>query len=389
MLKSQQELLKLSELRERINTHPADGDTEKLGEYTTEAIDVERRYRAAVVVEAEAEARAESSGENAELRSLTEKASLGGLFEGVVEHREADSEMRELQQAHGLASNAFPVEMLIEERAVTPAPGNVEGNQAAPIPYVFADSVSAFLSIPQPTVGVGDQIYPVLTKELDVRTPAENAAAVETTGAFSAELLSPSRLQASFFYSIEDGARFRGMDSALRQNLREGLQDGLDDVILSGTNGLLEGTNLPDNDVSTQTTYALYRSQFNHGRVDGRYASRSSDIRIVFGSATFAHAASQYRGNNDNMDALMSLTTAVAGVRVSAHVPAVSGNKQNGIVRLGSRMDAVSPIWRGVSIVPDSVTKLDSGQVKITAIMLYAFSVLRSAGFHKQQTQHA
>ena len=146
MLKSQQELLKLSELREKINTHPADGDTEKLGEYTTEAIDVERRYRAAVVVEAEAEARAESSGENAELRSLTEKASLGGLFEGVVEHRESDSEMRELQQAHGLASNAFPVEMLIEERAVTPAPGNVEGNQAAPIPYVFADSVSAFLS---------------------------------------------------------------------------------------------------------------------------------------------------------------------------------------------------------------------------------------------------
>ena len=59
MLKSQQELLKLSELREKINTHPADGDTEKLGEYTTEAIDVERRYRAAVVVEAEAEARAE------------------------------------------------------------------------------------------------------------------------------------------------------------------------------------------------------------------------------------------------------------------------------------------------------------------------------------------
>ena len=107
-------------------------------------------------------------------------------------------------------------------------------------------------------------------------------------------------MQASFFYSVEDGARFRGMDSALRQNLREGLQDGLDDVIVSGTNGLLTGTNLPDNDVSTQTTYALYRSQFNHGRVDGRYASRSSDIRIVFGSATFVHAASQYRGNNDN-----------------------------------------------------------------------------------------
>ena len=55
----------------------------------------------------------------------------------------------------------------------------------------------------------------MLTKELDVRTPAENAAAAETTGSFSTDVLSPSRIQAAFFYSREDRARFAGMDAAL------------------------------------------------------------------------------------------------------------------------------------------------------------------------------
>ena len=60
-----------------------------------------------------------------------------------------------------------------------------------------------------PTVPVGEHVFPVLTTNADVGTPAENAAQAETTGAFSADVLSPSRLQASFFfYSREDRARF-------------------------------------------------------------------------------------------------------------------------------------------------------------------------------------
>ena len=33
------------------------------------------------------------------------------------------------------------------------------------------------------------------------------------------------------------------------------------------------------------------------------------------------------------------------GVQVSAHVPAVSGNKQNSVIRLGMRRDMVQPMW--------------------------------------------
>ena len=47
------------------------------------------------------------------------------------------------------------------------------------------------------------------------------------------------------------------------------------------------------------------------------------------------------------------------------------------------------PIWEGVSLIPDEITKAGTGQVVVTAIMLYAFKVLRTDGFYKVQSQHA
>lgn len=77
------------------------------------------------------------------------------------------------------------------------------------------------------------------------------------------------------------------------------------------------------------------------------------------------------------------------GVRVSAHVPAAVGNKQNAIVRLGMRRDMVAPIWEGVTLIPDEITLAKNGQIVITAVMLHAVKLLRAGGFYKQQTQHA
>ena len=45
------------------------------------------------------------------------------------------------------------------------------------------------------------------------------------------------------------------------------------------------------------------------------------------------------------VSALESIMRTSGGVRVSAHVPGVSGNKQNAVVRLGMRADAVAPTW--------------------------------------------
>ena len=350
-----------------------------------EALSVE--MRAATAVEGVV-VHTEDGPADRELRSMVADASVGNIFAATLEHRQTDGRERELQEHYALGFNQIPLVML-ETRATgaTPAPADVGTNQAAIIPAVFPDSVASFLGVDMPVVAVGEAAYPVMTTSADAGVPAENAEQAETAGAFSADVLSPSRIQASFRYSREDRARFAGMDSALRENLSMALSDKLDQQVLNGSTGLLNGTVLANNNVSTETTYALYRSQFAYGRVDGKYASGTGALRIVMGSGTFAHAASQYRGNNDNTDALMSLGAAGIPVRVSAHVPAVSATKQNAVIRLGMRRDAVAPIWQGVTLIPDEITKAAHGQIVITAVMLHAIKVLRAGGFYKQQVQ--
>ena len=384
--------LRQSGIRGRLSElGTAEGTDEAKAEIDTLAVEYssnEARLRAFMVAgDAPVETSTKEGQERAE---LYQKASVGDLVYNLVNGRSGvqGGAMGELQKEYGLADNEIHVRQLTPESyAVTPGATEVGQNQQEIIPYVFPQSCAAFLSIDMPTVGVGETVFPVLTSELTVGTPAENNEQAETTGAFSADVLSPSRLQASFFYSREDRSRMAGMDESLRENLSMGLSDGLDKQIIQGTNGLLTGTVLPNNNVSTETTYELYRDQFAFGRVDGRYASMTGDIRVVMGSETYTHAAKQYRGNNDNMDALMSLTAALGGVKVSAHVPALSGTKQNAIIRLGMHRDMVTPVWENVALIPDEITKAKSGQIVITAIMLHAVKVLRQGGFYKQQAQ--
>ena len=322
---------------------------------------------------------------------LFQRASVGDLVYALVNGRSGtDGAMRELQADYGLGSNEIHVRQLTDDYAVTPAPGNVGQEQQAIIPFVFPSGVAAFLGVDQPTVGVGDAVFPVLTSTLDVHTPAENAAAAETTGAFSGDVLTPSRIQAAFSYSREDRARFAGMDSSLRENLSMGLSDGLDKAIVAGTNGLLTGTNLPNHNVTAATTFDLYISQFAYGRVDGRYASMTGDLRAVMGNSVYADAGQTYRNASVDRTALDRLMELTGGLRVSAHVPAVDANKrQNNIIRRGMQRDMVAPIWENIALLPDEITKAANGQIVLTAIMLHAVKILRQDGFYKQMVQTA
>ena len=395
MTRTQKIQVRHSELRQEIATL-LDVESEKRAEdhearmktLSGEFRSLEDDLQAAILTEEPEEKPEEKPAEEREHESLAERCDVGAIFAAALEHRATEGPEAELQQHYKLAAHQIPLAML-ETRAVTPAPTNVGQMQQAIIPGVFPQSVSAFLGVDMPRVGVGEAVFPVLSTNADVKTPAESGEAAETTGSFSADVLSPKRLQASFFYSREDRARFVGMDSALRENLSMALSDALDKQVVAGTNGLLTGTNLANNNVSAVTSFASYRSHLLYGRVDGKYALGAGDIRIVVGGGTFAHAASQYRSNNADFNALDSLMKDSGGVRVSAHVPAVSGNKQNAIVRRGTRRDAVAPIWEGVSLIPDEITKAKDGQIVITAVMLYAVKILRADGFYKQQSQHA
>ena len=393
MLQSQKLALRASEIRTRLAALAAveemtEEQRTELGNLRTEYGDIETRYQAALIAEDKPPEHRRDTPEGRELRAMVEGANVGSIFEAVLEHRQTVGREKELQDHYGLAANAVPLAML-ETRAVTPAPADVGQNQAAIVPGVFPQSCAAFLGVDMPTVGVGEAVFPVLATNAAVHTPAENDAAAETTGSFTADVLSPARLQASFFYSREDRARFAGMGEALRQNLSDALADALDKQILAGTNGLLAGTNLADNDASAVTTFAGYLADFGYARVDGTFAMSAADLRIVMGNGTYAHAGSVYRNNSVDRNALDRLMEITGGVKVSAHVPAVASNKQEAVIRRGLRRDMVAPIWEGVQLIPDEITKAANGQIVVTAVMLHAMKILRAAGFYKQQTQHA
>ena len=204
MKASQKTALEMSTKREALNALLAvdelsDEQRAEMGTLTTRMQQLEVEARAAILAEDEITITRTDvvDGEDRELRSLIGRANVGNIFEAALEHRATDGAEAELQTHYRVAANAIPL-ALLETRAVTPAPGQVAQNQSAIIPGVFPQSCAAFMAVDMPTVPVGDAVYPVLGTNADVGKPAANAVQAETTGSFSADVLSPSRLQASF-----------------------------------------------------------------------------------------------------------------------------------------------------------------------------------------------
>ena len=387
--------VRLSFLRENLNrllsieTRSAEEQTE-METLTAEVSAKEPELRAALAAEDDKqEVLVEGDAETRELALLTERASVGAIILAVTEKRHSLGAELELQQAHGLTENQIPLDMLrVEQRAagVTTAPTNVGTNQAEIVAPVFANGAGSYLGIFRPTIPAGDAVYPVLATRPDVGGPHSDSSDVpETDSTFDADLLAPERIQASSMYRRVDAARFPGMDAALRMALNSGLEEKLDYEVLRGTEGLLTGSKLANHNKSGETTHAQYLSQFCFGRVDGRYASEQGDLKVLMGAGTYGHAGSTYQ-TNPHLSALDALMAKVP-VRVSAHVPAVASTKQNNVIRLGSRIDYVQPMWMGVTIIVDEVTGSGKGEIEVTAVLLTNTKILRQDGFYKQQAQ--
>ncbi len=404
MTTSQRLTVRASEIRARLSeiaeiADLTDEHRSELATLRTEYRDTETQLQAAIVAEADAQPIPLGQGGNAEdraYRDLCGRANIGSIFQALTERRVTEGAELEIQQHHKLNPHHVPLDLLRgsvreEHRAVTTAPANVATMQEAPIQPVFAMGDLAYLGVDMPSVPTGDAVFPVLTSRPTVRGPFTGSDdAAESDGAFDADLLAPERVQASFFYRRTDAARFSMMGESLREALNSGLTEKIDAEGINGANGLLTGTNLANHNVAAVTTFANYISQFCYGRVDGRYAAMQSDLRVVVGSGTYAHAGSVYRSNNADYSALDSLMSKTGGVRVSAHVPAVTGaNKQNSVIRLGMRRDMVCPMWEGVALIYDEITGQKKGEINITAVLLFTTKILRAGGFYKQQTQHA
>ena len=392
-----------SVIRTRVLELRALSDSELTPELRTERDTLDKKYaegevkfRASIkALRTEEEKGVTLDTAETELRELTKRANCGDVISAAVEQRQTEGATAEIQKHFGLNSNQVPLEMLrinrgVEERAAATVPGSIgDAVQGEVVTPIFASGDGAFLGIERPTVGVGVAAFPVLSTAPSVKGPfTDSSDAAQTDATFVANSLAPERLQASYAYRQSDAARFAGLDASFRLALNGGLQEALDQQAINGDDGLLNGGNLSNHNVTAVTSFALYLSQLLYARVDGRYARSPSDVRMLVGQSAFTHSSAVYKASETDETAAERLASRSGGLVVSPHVPGISSKRQNTLMRLGmERGAAVQPMWEGVTILSDPYSRSAQGEVVITAILLANFAITRAAQFYKQQIQ--
>ena len=395
MTQAQKLTIRASEIRSKLLdfSKQADLSTDDKAAITkaeTDLGNVEIQLRAAIKAEA-TETRSLDGGENRALARLVDRSNLGHIFSAVLEHRQTAGAEAEIQSHFKLGSTQIPLAML-ESRAVATVPANTshsptETNQASILQPVFSIGDSAWLGIPNPRVAAGAASFPVLTSAPVVGGPHKDDTSVdETTGTFSAELLEPGRIQAGFSFRRTDAAKFPMMENSLRMALQSGLSEKMDSQMVAQIVSDVART-----DSTAVATHTTYLSRLAYGLVDGRYVSGESELRVLIGNETLVSMSALYRNTNSGeRNTIERLRDITAGVRISPHIAAATNaNKQDCVVRLGSRQDAVAPVWDGVQLIVDEITGKATGSISLTAIMLAQFKVVRTGSFKRVQVQHS
>ena len=237
-----------------------------------------------------------------------------------------------------------------------------------------------------PTVPIGTSGYPHLSGGTTFSQQATGGAQAAVAGVFAGAELAPLRATASYEYSVEDMYKLSGLEEALRRDLREGLSNLLSEQHLSGDGTAPNVSGIRTAIPATPTTDPTDVDNFQEitqrfgGLVDGLNAYGLGDLRVLMSADTYAHAITQYRGNATTMSAYDWLMERCNGVEVSSRFPAAVADIAHSVIHKASypERNAVAPVWQGLQLVDDPYTLAQSGQRRITAILLHNFAVLQS-----------
>ena len=423
MRKSQRLSLRMSECRTSLNAAVDKRNVSKAAEDTDEIrgivkeidtssrqlSDTEIEYRAALLQESaedeEAGKTADPDAEERERRNLISQARATDIIFEAVEDRAATGATAEARSAllgDRARERMLPFEFLLpreEERTnITPVADAAEsgGTQASVLERVFTRSVAGRLLVSMPSVAIGESTFPIMTAGTTAAQVAADGTVVAQAGAFTGFSLDPIRLSARYLFRVEDTYRLRNFESILRRDLAAVMSDKMDDEVINGdgagpnVNGFLN--ELPAAaDPAATSTHAAWLALFT-GLVDGLNAYTLADIRAVIGQESYTNGESVYRGNQSNETVIQTLQLRSGGLSVSSRIPVAGNNKrQTNIAALTSYpgRNAVAPIWKAMEVIRDPYTGAASGQIALTAIMLWNFKILRETGFSLFDIQKA
>ena len=274
-----------------------------------EFADLERRYRAAVIAEGEAETRALDTEPDRKMReriALREKAQLTNYITAAIRGRRAAGVEAELQAAAGIG-DGIPIELWDAPQretradAATGAPGTVGVNLDRIRPQVFANSIASRLGIEMPRVASGTYASATITTALTAGAKAKGGAAESTAAAFTVTTATPKRISARLGVRIEDVAAVgqANFEAILRENLSLVLADELDKQGINGDGqapnitGILKRLTDPTAPTSVADFHAFVAAFAD--AVDGLWAGTAKDVGIVCGPATYRLSAKAFR----------------------------------------------------------------------------------------------
>ena len=400
MTKAQTLTIKLSECRQRTNEllgidARTDEQQAEMERITGEIQAMEPELRAAIAAEPDPQTQTTDTGdpeirERLELRS---KARLGGFLLAALQGRLPNGPEAEYAASCGAADGGVPLDLFEQDRpalapetrATTPAPTTGAGVTVAPIqPFVFSESIAPMLGIDMPQVPSGSYSEMTISTALTVNPEPKGDAADGTAAALTPVTAAPRRISARLSLAIEDLAAVgqANFEAALRQHTTAALSNQYDNQCINGNGtspnveGLVDQLTDPTNPTAA-ATFALFLAAFANA-IDGLWASKLADVKIVTNADAYKLAATVFRGNSADQHFADYARQGTGGFSCNSRMPATASTIARGIVyRMGrpGLRTACHPVWGTISI-DDIYTDSASGARHFSVHVLVGDKVL-------------
>lgn len=386
--------LRQSEVRKRlVELNSLDDLTNEqvveLSDLARETQTLETRFQAALLTE-----QTEPEPDEVELAGIERRLSIRRYIDAAYTHAELDGAEREYNDERNLPYDHVPLDALadLQERAdvSTAAPSTLPRTMRPIVPRVFAGSDTAYCGVQMPSVGTGEQSFPVLTGGTTASMVAKDGSHDAAAASFTVTTITPTRMTAAYRMRREDLAVF-DFEAALRRDLRQVMQDQMDEQILKGNgtspnlSGLFNRTSAnqisQDSDPTGATDWADYVA-FLTDAVDGKFATGLSSVKLLVAPKILEDAIQLYRSTTATDVSMWDwLSANSGGIKISSRAPVADAGDIEKFLTIAPGGLAYAPVWDSFNLIVDPYSGAGAGQIRITAYQQFGFDVARYQGW--------
>lgn len=417
MLESVKIQKRQSEVRERLavlaaKDTPDEAETRELDALDKEYGTNEKRYRAALIAEAEERKEAGADLDKKEDREWRELASAFelrqvalALDEGAKLTGETAEIVAEMRASGGFQGIPIPLEALEQRAGETIASGTPDPVRTMPtIDRLFANSVAARMGVRSVSIPFGTNSYPIVTSSVAAGWADGELADVAGPTAFAttaSELAPDHNLGVQMELSRKSLKQTGpGLEEAVRRDMSQTIRTALDQAVFlgSGANGQPTGIftaadgagGITDTTVDAPASWSVFRSAITRFMVNNA-ASAASDVRVLIRpevwdalDGTYIQTSGGEPVTGDTEWSLMARQVGASNIVMSSNaVAAPSGSPAASKALLTTSAGGVAPallgVWGGIDLVRDPYSLAGSGQLKITALLTADVAILRPA----------